>query len=65
MKAAENGNMDNCITLLRNACDPFIRDSKGRTADIFAEINHSDPQLIEILRQYMEALNQENSSLAN
>jgi ankyrin repeat protein len=50
MKAAENGNMENCITLLRNACDPFIMDSKGRTADIFAEINHSDSQLLLILR---------------
>jgi len=42
--------MENCITLLRNACDPFITDSKGRTADIFAEINHSDSQLLQILR---------------
>lgn len=36
MKAAENGNLENCISLLRNGCDAFSKDSQGRTADIFA-----------------------------
>ena len=53
MKAAENGNLENCIRLLRKGCDPFIKDSKGRTALDFAEINHPDSRMIEILRDYM------------
>ena len=40
MKAAENGNLDNSIRLLKKGCDPFIRDMKGRTALNFLESNH-------------------------
>ena len=50
--------MDNIIRLLRRGCDPFIRDSKGRTALDISIINHTGSRNVEILRDYMQALSQ-------
>ena len=56
MKAAESGNMNIVIALLRAGCNPFREDVQGRTADVYAEANHPTMNIHTILREYMEEI---------
>ena len=58
MKAAEKGNIDTCIKLCKAGCDPFKQNSAGMTADVYAELEHPQMQIHIMLRQYMEACQQ-------
>ena len=45
MKACESGNMEICIALLQNGCDPFLADKNNRKADEYAAVNHPDKNI--------------------
>ena len=56
MKAAEAGNRNIVVALLRAGCNPFLEDVQGRTADMYAESNHPNMDIHFILREYMEEI---------
>ena len=56
MKAAEAGNRNIVVSLLRAGCNPFLEDVQGRTADMYAESNHPNMDIHLILREYMEEI---------
>jgi len=58
MKAAEAGNKNIVVALLRAGCNPFLEDVQGRTADLYAECNHPTMDIHVILREYMDEIKQ-------
>ena len=53
MKAAECGNLDICIDLLRAGSDPFLEDNYGRNAQNVATVCHPQSSISNMLAQYM------------
>ena len=56
MKAAESGNRNIVVALLRAGCNPFLEDVQGRTADMYAESNHPNMDIHVILREYINEI---------
>ena len=56
MKAAEAGNREIVVDLLRAGCNPFLEDVQGRTADMYAQSNHPHMDIHTILREYMDEI---------
>ena len=56
MKAAEAGNRNIVVALLRAGCNPFLEDVQGRTADVYAENNHPHLEIHIILREYINEI---------
>ena len=54
MKAATSGSVDICMILLQAGANPFLKDSKGLTADRYAEITVKEIGLHETLREWMK-----------
>ena len=52
MKAAEAGSMDICVLLLRAGANPLLQDNGGRTAARFAQLNHPDKEIHNMLNNY-------------
>ena len=56
MKAAEAGNRNIVVALLRASCNPFLENVMGKTADMYAESNHPSMDIHSVLREYMEEI---------
>ena len=53
MKAAQSGNLEIVIQILRAGCNPFLEDNQGLRADHHAERNHPTLEIHVILRNYI------------
>ena len=56
MKAAEKGDMDIVVKLLKAGADPFQQDRRGLSACDYARIHHPEKQLHQVLQDYMSSI---------
>ena len=54
MKAATSGSEDICMLLLKAGADPYIKDKRGLTADVYAELTVKEQNLHVTLRDWMK-----------
>ena len=54
MRAAEGGNIDICILLLKAEANPFLKDNNDRTAEMYAKLCHPDKNIHEMLKMYCQ-----------
>ena len=61
MKAAEVGNKNCCMFLLRQGSNPFFHDIRGqhRTAAWYARVNHPESDIADIIDKYIEEITQQ------
>ena len=53
MKAATSGSVGICMRLLEAGANPFMKDKRGLTADVYAEITVKELNLHVALRDWM------------